>query len=122
MTTSIKQQVYTITTTGVAGSATGSQTLLVHGEILTVVLNFHASAPGTTDTTIAFADSGGNILVVTDSATDAVVHPRGTCVNASNSAITNSHTPFASAQGVTISLAQCDALTAALVATITYRG
>ena len=117
----IKQRVFNVTTTGVAGSAVGSTTHLVHGEILTVVLNFHASAPATTDTTIAFADSGGNILVVTDSATDAVLHPRGKPVDNANAAITNAHTPFASAQGVTVSLAQCDALTDALVATITYR-
>ena len=117
----IRQQVYNITTTGVAGSATGSTTHLIHGEILTVVLNFNASAPATTDTTIAFADSGGDILVVTSSATDAVLHPRGKCVDNTNTAITNSHAPFASAQGVTVSLAQCDALTDALVATISYR-
>ena len=117
----IRQQVYNITTTGVAGSAVGSQTHLIHGEILTVVLNFNASAPATTDTTIAFADSGGDILVVTSSATDAVLHPRGKCVDNTNTAITNSHAPFASAQGVTVSLAQCDALTDALVATISYR-
>lgn len=117
----IKDKVFNVTTTGVAGSAVGDTTHLIHGEILTVVLNFHASAPATTDTTIAFADSGGNILVVTDSATDAVFHPRGKCVDSSNTAITNSHAPFAAAQGVKISLAQCDALTNALVATITYR-
>ena len=117
----IQQQTFNVTTTGVAGSATGSATALIHGEILTVVLNFHASAPATTDTTIAYADSGGNILVVTDSATDAVLHPRAKPVDNANSAITNAHAPFASAQGVTVSLAQCDALTNALICTITYR-
>ena len=117
----IKQKVFKVTTTGVAGSATGSITHTVRGEIMTVVLNFHASAPGTTDTTIAYADSGGNILVVTDSATDAVIHPRGKPVDNANSAITNAHDRFASAQGITVSLAQCDALTDALVATITYQ-
>lgn len=107
----------TVTTTGSAGSATGSATLaLPAGWIEWVYLDFSGSAPATTDTTIAYADTppGGNILVVSNSATDALKFPRAGCVDNANSAITNSFTRFPAGEPVTISLAQCDALATAV--------
>jgi hypothetical protein len=55
-------------------------------------------------------------LVVTNSATDVMAAPRVTCVDNANSAITNSHSRYAVSDTLTISLAQADALAAALVA------
>jgi hypothetical protein len=111
-----------VTTTGSAGSATGSTTSeTVFGELLDVFLDFHASAPGTTDTTLAYATGGqgvGNIVVVTDSATDARLAPRQKCVDNANAAITNSFDRFWINGAVTLSLAGCDALTDAVVAYI----
>ncbi len=118
----IRTETVTITTTGSAGSATGSGTTpALTGFLLDVYLNFHASAPATTDTTIAYDEPDlGNVLVVSNSATDALIAPRQKVVDNANSAITNSHVPFPLNGALTISLAQCDALTGALVATIRY--
>ena len=112
-----------VTTTGGAGVATGSttSTVPVIGLIHAVYLDFHASAPATTDTTIATKTSPSQtILTVSNSATDAFIYPRAGAVNSSNSAITNSFVEFAVQDTVTVSLAQCDALTGAVVATIWY--
>ena len=106
-----------VTTTGSAGSATGSSTSeVMEGELLDVYLDFHASAPATTDTTVAFADRGGNILVVTDSKTDALFAPRVKPVDNANAAITNAHDRFGLNGALTVSLAGADALTGAVLA------
>ena len=117
----IKHQTIAVTTTGSAGSATGSSNALIRGEVLQIFFNFHASAPATTDTTVELTDTGMDILVVTSSATDVTLHPRAGLVTAANAAITDGHHPFVSDGLVTVSLAQCDALTDAVVATIWYR-
>ena len=122
----IRTETLKVTTTGSAGSATGSATTpsAISGEILGVLLNFHASLPATADTTIATAGEGTgpaySILVVTNSATDGYFAPRKVAVDAANSAIAASWAPFAVADKLTISIAQGDALTNALVATIFY--
>ena len=106
-----------VTTTGSAASATGSATSdALYGEIVDIYLDFHASAPATTDTTIAYADRGGNILVVSNSATDALIAPRQKTVDSANAAITDSYGPFVVNGSLTVSLAGSDALTNALVA------
>ena len=109
-----------VTTTGTAGAATGSTTTeTLFGELLDVFLDFHVSTPATTDTTIAYATGGagvGNILVVTSSATDARIAPRQKCVDNANAAITNSFDRFWLNGAITVSLAEADALTDALVA------
>lgn len=108
-----------VTTTGTAGAATGSATSgLIRGAILDINLDFHASAPATTDTTIAYAVAGGNIWARSDSAVDAQVAPRITCVTNANVAITNSYDYFVVNGAITITLAQCDALDPAVTATI----
>lgn len=110
-----------ITTTGSAGSATGSATTAaLHGRLMDIYFNFHASAPGTTDTTVAYVDYGGNILVISNSVTDALIAPRQKPVDNANAAITNAFCEFPLNGTLTISLAQCDALTDALVFYIRY--
>lgn len=104
-----------VTTTGSAGSATGSATTeALFGELIDIYLDYHASAPATTDVTIAFSPRGGNILVVADSATDALIAPRQTLVTNANAAITGSYDRFMLAGPLTISVAQSDALTGAV--------
>lgn len=105
-----------VTTTGSAGAATGSASATVIGAIIDIFLDFHASAPATTDTTIAMAN--GNVLVVTNSATDALIAPRQKLVDNANAAITNSFDYFYVSGQLTVSLAQSDALTDAVVATV----
>ena len=105
-----------VTTTGAAGSATGSATTeTLHGFLLDVYLDFHATAPATTDTTIAYAGRGGNILAVSNSATDVLLAPRIKLVDNANAAITNSFERFALNDAITVSLAQSDALDPAVV-------
>ena len=106
-----------VTTTGSAGSATGSGVSdALNGYIIDVYFDFHASTPATTDTTLAYTLRGGNIVVVTDSATDVLVAPRQKYVDNANSAITNSNGRFAVDGTLTVSLAQSDALTNAVIA------
>ena len=118
----IKREVVRVTTTGSAGSASGSATTTaIVGELLQIYLNFHGSAPATTDTTITAATDGYTVWAATNTVTDVLIAPAVAPVNASNSAITNAHRPMAVADRLTIALAQCDALTDALVATVVWR-
>lgn len=105
-----------VTTTGSAGAATGSVTLCVRGYIEWIYFDFHASTPATTDTTVAYANTppGGNILVLTSTATDVLKFPRAGAVTAANAAITDSNTRFPAWGDVTVSLAEADALATAL--------
>lgn len=118
----IRQAVVRVTTTGGAGVATGqTDSDVIHGFLLDVHLNFHASAPATTDTTISLQEPAlGDLLVVTNSATDALFAPRQKPVDNANAAITNAHDRFAINGKVRVALAQSDALTDAVVATIRY--
>lgn len=107
-----------VDTTGSAGSAAGTVTINVTkwGYLEWIYTDFHASAPATTDTTIAFANTppGGNILVKSNSATDALFFPRAGAVDSAASAITNSAVRYPIGGPVTVTLAQCDALTGAV--------
>jgi len=107
-----------VTTVGSAGAALGSGTIDgMMGQLLDVYLDFHADAPGgTTDTTIAYTTRGGNILAVSNSATDALIAPRQKLVDNANAAISDSHALFPMNQGLTVSVAQSDALTACVTA------
>lgn len=115
------KQVY-VTTTGSAGSATGSgQATNMIGFLLDVHLDYHASAPNTTDVTIAYATLGGNILAVANSNTDALIAPRQGIVDNANAAISGGNTLFPlDGQPLSVAVAGCDALTGALVATFRY--
>lgn len=114
----------TVTTTGSAGSAAGAaDSEIINGLLLDIYLDFHASAPNTTDTTIKYSTSGpdmGNILVVTNSNTDALIAPRQKPVDNANAAITNAHAMFPVNGKINVALAQSDALTGAVVAYIRY--
>lgn len=112
-----------VTTTGSAGSASGSTTLAypINGIILDVYFDFHASAPATTDSTLSYASPAfGNILVVTNSATDALYAPRKQACDATGAAITGVYDCFPVNGTLTLALAQCDALTNAVQARVRY--
>ena len=111
----------TVTTTGEAGSATGSVTSpIITGYIYDIYVDYHADAPNTTDVTIAYGTpAGGNILAKANSATDTLYVPRkATCDNAA-SALTW-YEQFYIDGTFTIAVAECDALAAALVVTVRY--
>lgn len=111
-----------ITTTGSAGLATGSGKLQVMGHVEWIHYVYHASAPATTDVTVALADTpaGGNLHVMTNTATNARKYPRATCVDTAGAAITNSFTRIPVWGELDVSVAQCDALTAAVTVYVAY--
>lgn len=114
----------TITTTGSAGSATGTGTItgVRPGFLEWVAYDFHASAPATTDVTGTGASDAlpPSLLLFTstNSATDALTFPRGAPVNTGGTAITNAHARIPIAGNIAVSVAQCDALTGAVVVTV----
>lgn len=117
----LAEAVVSINTTGSAGTATGSGTSeSLSGYLEDIYFDFHASAPATTDTTVAFATRGGNIIVLSNTATDALKAPLQQAHDAAGAAITGVYKQFLLNQPITISLAQCDELTAALVVRIRY--
>jgi hypothetical protein len=118
----IVEEVVRVTTTGSAGSASGNaDSPAMMGFLLDIYLDYHASAASTTDATIAFAaPARGNIAVVTDNKTDILIAPRMKLVDNAGAAITNSNDKFPLNGKINVALAQCDALTDAVVATIRY--
>ncbi len=115
----IAYQKVAITTTGGAGAATGSGTSIpIQGFLLDVYLDYHASAPATTDVTIS-QEIFGNILVKSNNATDAWLMPRKQSVDPAGGD-TGSYELIPVNGALTISVAQADALTDCLVATIRW--
>lgn len=118
----IRREVIRVTTTGSAGSATGTATSQsIVGELLYLYVDFHASAPATTDTTMTAASSGAAVWSISNSVTDVTVAPALACVTPANVAITNSHRPLVLGDRLTVALAQSDALTDAVVVTAVWR-
>lgn len=109
----------TITTAGEAGAAVGSaDTPAMHGFLLDIDLNWSGDAPATSDLTVA--DDNGNVLAISDSSTDVFVAPRQKVVDNTNTDLTGMFDRFPLNGKLTFSIAQCDALAAALVATVRY--
>jgi hypothetical protein len=108
-----------VTTTGSAGSATGSGTSdLIQGYLLDVYFDFHGSAPATSDVTLAYATRGGNILVASNGNTDTLFQPLKQASDSAGAAIAGVYNPYVLDDKVTVSVAQSDALTNAVVAYI----
>lgn len=120
----IEKHTIKVSTTGSSGSATGSLvTALPYSELLAVYCDFHASAPGTTDTTISSPGDpvAVTILTITNSATDAWFYPTHQMDDSSGSAITGAYIPAIVHGNLLVELAGCDALTDALVLTAYVR-
>ena len=120
----IEKHVIKGSTTGSSGSATGSLvTALPPCELLAVYMNFHASAPASTDTTLSSPGDPVSVtlLTVTNSATDAWYYPSIQMDDNSGSAITGAYVPGLIHGNLLTELAGCDALTDALVMSIFVR-
>ena len=120
----IEKHTVKVSTTGADASATGSLvTALPYCELLAAHMNFHASAPASTDTTLS--SPGGpvalTLLTITNSATDAWYYPTHQLDDSSGSAITGAYIPAVIHGNLLTELAGCDALTDALVMTIFVR-
>jgi hypothetical protein len=108
-----------VTTAGSAGSATGSGTTVpIQGFLLDVYLNYHASAPATTDVSLSDAVFG-EIFANDNSATDVWLTPSRQITDAA-SADTGLYDLVPINGVLTLSVDGCNELTDALVATIRY--
>ena len=117
----IRMEKVAITTTGSAGSATGSGVSgLIQGFILDIYVDYDGSAPATTDLTIAYTTVGGNILVLTNINTDGLYLPRAKPVDNAGAAIATANDWFAVADTIAVSVAQGDALDPCVTVHIKY--
>jgi len=108
-----------ITTTGSAGAATGTgATVPIQGFLLDVFIDYHASAPATTDVTIS-EPTFGNVLVKSNNNADIWLAPRKDTVDAA-AAATGGYDPIPINSALTIAVAQADALTNCVIVTVRY--
>ncbi len=111
-----------VTTTGSAASATGASTTTVNprGWLHAIKVDFHASAPATTDITIVEAAGLARTLYVkADSVTDVTLYPAVQHADNAGTAIAAQYTRYyLDGNPITVSLAQSNALTDAVVVTL----
>jgi len=120
----IERHVIKVSTTGSDASATGSKIVpLPYCEILAARMDFHASAPASTDTTLSSPGDPVSVtlLTITNSATDAWYYPSIQLDDNSGSAITGAYVPAVVHGNLLVELAGSDALTDALTLTIFIR-
>jgi hypothetical protein len=110
----LKRKNVVITTTGSAGSATGSATVGVPNgcaRLMAVDIDYGA-VPATTDVTVA--GDRGTILTVTDANTDKTFYPRVPVQSTAGADLTGRNEEAPIVEGtLTVSLAQADALATA---------
>jgi hypothetical protein len=117
----LRTETIIVNTVGGAGVAVGeASSRALSGTLLDVYLDYHASAPATTDVTISHEDpSRGNIIVRTDSATDGLFSPR-VATHKSDSTATGAYDTFPINGKIKVAVAQCNALTGAVTVRLTY--
>ena len=118
---SIQKVVIKVSTSGSAGSATGTGSAGVPlGELVDVYLDYNASAPGaTTDVTIAAPGdpASRDLLVVTDNATDGWYPPGVQKRDSAGVLVTGAYeSPVIHGGVLTVAVAQSNALTDAVIA------
>ena len=113
-----------VTTTGVAGSATGNTTSKqIVGQIVGVEVNWHASAPaGTSDITIEGATTGIDLYAKANAVTDVYKVPGVFGVDNAATALTGDVVPqkYCVAEPIKVTVAQSDALTDCVIVRIHY--
>jgi len=112
-----------VTTAGTAGNAVGSVEIKpeadpLEGFLLDINLDYHASCPATADVTIS-DPTFGNIVVKSNNATDIWIAPRKDTVDTA-AAATGLYDLIPLNGTLTIAVAQADALTDCVVATIRW--
>jgi len=120
----IERHIIKVSTTGSDASATGSKIVpLPYCEILAARMDFHGSAPASTDTTLSSPGDPVSVtlLTITNSATDAWYYPSIQLDDNSGSAITGAYVPAVVHGNLLVELAGSDALTDALTLTLFVR-
>lgn len=111
-----------VTTTGSAGSATGTaDSIPLYGLLMAVHIDYHASAPATTTVDIDELSGGSRkLLDKAASATDVTHYPRVQVQDNTGAAISGAYEPFfLNGIPVRCSVAASDALTDAVIVRIT---
>lgn len=126
----VKRKEIKVTTTGSDGSATGRSTTegAINGKILDIHIDYHASAPATTDVTITERKGTTDIETIhteTDSKTDITRKPRASMEDNAESGVTYDGTRpiyenYVVSNPISVAVAGCNALTDAVVVNITY--
>ena len=118
----IEKHTLKVTTTGSAGSASGSaQLALAISRLVAIHLNYDASAPGaTTDVTVKTPGNPATktLLTVSNNATDGWYFPKEQDMGNTGSLITGSYSDPLIHNNLLIEVAQGDALTDILTATV----
>lgn len=109
-----------VDTTGSAGSATGTATSRrVRGYIESIKVDFNASAPATTDTTISLGEPlTQTVTTLTNSNTDVTLYPSYELTDTTGGGRSQFDKFYCDWQTITVSVAQSDALTGAVVVTL----
>ena len=105
-----------VTTTGSAGSATGSKVSgVINGLIYSIYVKYHASAPSSTDVTIAETNGATRtFLTLTNVNTSGTKPAYAAVVDATGTALSSYVAPALAGRTVTVSVAGADALTNAV--------
>lgn len=105
----IRKYQVTVTTSGSAGSATGSaKTKPISGKVLAVHLDY-TSEPATTDVTVATAHAPvATILTITDGNTDGWFYPRALLDDTAGADLTAIYDAIPIDDEITVSVAQAD--------------
>jgi hypothetical protein len=113
-----------VSTTGSAGSASGSAILAAPlSELVAMYVDYHASAPATTDLTLTAPGNPASVtvLTLTNNATDGWYYPKAQKHDNTGSAVTGDYADPVVHSHLNLALAQCDALTDAVVVTFYLR-
>lgn len=113
-----------VSTTGSAGSASGSAVLaLPLCELVAVYLDYHASAPATTDVTITSPGNPAAVTILTrsNSATDGWFYPSINLHDNTAAAVTGAYAAPPIHGNLSVSVAQADALTDCVILDVYVR-
>ena len=120
----LRSQKIAVTTVGTAGSASGDGygAQPINGIVRALRVDWHANAPaGTSDITITIeADDDHPAITLyakTNAVTDLWVYPHAQATDTAGAAITGWYLPLVGSGRIKVSVAQCDALTNAVVVT-----
>ena len=106
----------TLTAVGSAGAATGTVTSgYLRGYIRAIYIDYTADISTTTDITIARTSPAGNVMVITDSATDTWYYPSVQFTGATGAAVSGAYGKFPIDDVLTISAAQSTSGTVAAI-------
>jgi len=126
----IKSLEIAVTTAGSDGSAVGAanSSRPINGKVQAIWFDFHASAPNTTDVTVTervVTTDRQTVCVETSSKTDVMRYPRRAVEDNAEGTVTYDGTneiyePYVIDGYIRVAVAQCNALTNAVVVTVLY--